>query len=346
MMIRRAAVAAAIAFLVPAAVPASAGVPLVPQPVKTGPADQFGPSADGDEWFGWTQFARPLYTAKAQAQPDGAPLVLRKRAGAHTFFGDFDPGADEAIFQDNGGRNVDANVYLFDLTTQGISGPGSGINTRYWEWSPEISGNFILFGRNRFERGSSPWKVILYDRTTHGTTVLDKVDNRCGCIFPQDVNERYATWVKCAVKCNVFVYDTQDDVTTKVPNPDRFQYAGSVSEEGRVYFVRSGRGCGANVRIRAWDITAGGPSEPVYAYPAGTELASSIHVVDGADGVHDLYFDQADCSDDGFRGDIYRISGVFSETTVTSALAVPSAGPVRPAGARRLPVRPDARPVS
>jgi hypothetical protein len=351
MMMRRAVAVAMFAVLVSTVVPASGGT-IVEQSVKTGPRDQWGPSAEGDEWFGWSEFARPLFRAVAQPMVAGEltdPVqVLRKRSNAHTFFGDFDPASDEAIFQDNGARSVNANVYLADLTNPGTySGPGSGINTEYWEWSPEISADWILFGRNRFDRGSSPWKVILYERATGDTTVLDKVENRCGCIFPQDVNERYATWVKCVARCNVFVYDTQDQTTTKIYNPDKYQYAASVSEEGRVYFVRSGRGCGANVQIRAIDLAAKDPTSslPVYSYPAGMELASSIHMVDGVDGVHDLYFDRADCNADRFQGNIYRILGVFSETTMTSVVADPSGGSGLAGGASRFLERPDARPI-
>ena len=347
-MLRRILASAAFVVAVGSVAPANAG--LSAESLKTGQADQFGPSADGDTWFGWSQYTRPLYTAKAEPLPAGGGDAqnLRRRDGAHTFFGDFDPGTTTAIFQDV--KNANSNLYLADLALPGTTSlPPDGVNTEDWEWAPEMSTNFILFGRNRFTRGSSPWKVILYDRNTSGFRVLDKVENRCGCIWPEDVNERYVAWTKCVRRCNVWVFDTQDESLQKVPNPDRQQYAAAVSEEGRVYFVRSGNRCGSTTTIRAWETEVGGAATVVeYTYPNGTNLAWALDVVDGMDGFHDVYFDQASCSDQSFRGDIYRIVDAHQELRPIlrgPAGAGDAAGAGDGAGAWRGPERPGARPI-
>lgn len=343
-MLRRILASAAFVVAIGIVAPASAGTDA--ESLKTGRLDQFGPSADGDTWFGWTQYNRPLYTAKAEPLPIGGDDAqnLRRRDGAHTFFGDFDPGANRAIFQDALGSN--SNIYLKNLVTGRTKVPPDGINTEDWEWSPEMSTNFILFGRNRFIRGSSPWKVMLYDRNTPGFRVLDRVENRCGCIWPEDVNDRYVAWTKCVQRCNVWVYDTQDESLQKVPNPDRQQYAAAVSEEGRVYFVRSGDRCGSTTTIRAWETEVGGTAAPVaYPYPSGTNLAWALDMVDGTDGAHDLYFDRASCSDRDFRGDIYRILDAHQELRpIFRGLAGAEDGDGH-AGPWRGPQRPGARPI-
>jgi hypothetical protein len=343
-MVRRSVALALFVIAVAGAVPAGAGTV---EPMKTGRADQFGPAADSDEWLGWTQFTSPLYTARAERFPvGGRSRTLRHRAGAHTFFGDIDPGTDTAIFQDAKGSN--SNVYLADLATAGAptSAPPAGINTPRWEWGPEISDAFILFGRNRFARPSSPWKVVLYDRTLRTFTVLDEVENRCGCIWPEDVNERYVAWTKCVARCNVFVYDTLDQSTRKVDNPDRQQYAASVSEEGLVYFVRSGNTCGGNAQIRVWDVMAGGTATTlVYDYPVGSNLAWALDVVDGVDGTHDVYFDRARCNDHDFKGDVLRIVDAFTELgPILRGPDADAAGAVS-TGPWRGPHRPGARPI-
>ena len=345
-MFRRILASAAFVVAVCSVLPASAGAA---ESLKAGRRDQFGPSAEGDGWFGWSQYDRPLYTAKAEPMPLGGGGIqnLRKRTGSQTFFGDFDPTSDRAIFQDALGSS--SNIYLKNLVTGRTSRPPDGVNTEDWEWAPEMSTNFILFGRNRFTRGSSPWKVILYDRLAQTFTTLDQVENRCGCIWPEDVNERYVAWTKCVRRCNVWVFDTQDESLQKVPNPERQQYAAAVSEEGRVYFVRSGNRCGSTTTIRAWEAEVGGPATVVeYSYPSGTNLAWALDVVDGADGAHDLYFDQASCSDQSFRGDIYRLVDAHQELRPIfrgPAGAVGAAGGGDAAGTWRGPERPGARPL-
>ncbi len=51
------------------------------------------------------------------------------------------------------------------------------------------------------------------------------------------------------MKCQVFRYTISSDRILRVPNPNAYQYAPSVSRDGTVYFARSGSACGANVRL-------------------------------------------------------------------------------------------------
>jgi hypothetical protein len=323
--------------------PASAGS-LVPEPVVTGKTDQFGPGAEGDTWVGWTQYVKPTFTAHIRMQDGADHRSFRRRDGSHSFFGGFDPTNDDVIFQDAKGAN--SNLYLYHVDTDDFGAPPAGINTDLWEWAPDISTAYILFGRNNFTNGSSPWRIVLYDRALQTFQVLDSVENRCGCIWPEAVTDRYAAWTKCEARCHVFVYDTLTDTRTRVPNPDKQQYAAALSEDGQVYFVRSGNSCDANPRILRYTIDTD-ETAFVFAYPNGTNLVSGLDLVDGADLNDDLYFDRAACNDERYRGNIYRIRDVF--TTVPpptiSGEGSSSEGRSSGSGAWRGPERPGARPV-
>lgn len=283
-----------------------AGTP-VPEPVVTGTVDQWGPGAKGDEWIGWSQFVRPEVTAHIRRQDGSDHRAIRRRADRHTYFGAFDPSAERALFQE---ARFNSNLFFYRIDTGGFTPPPAGINTDRWEWAPDMSDSFILFGRNRFTSRDAPWKVILYDRAAETFRLLDSAPNRCQCIWPETVNDRYATWTKCQGRCNVFVFDTLTLERTRIPNPDRQQYAIATTEDGQVYFVRSGNTCGANVRILRQAIDLLTPAEAIYAFPAGTDLRYRLHLVEGVDGNDDLYFDRLACSDRRFRGNIYRLRDV------------------------------------
>jgi hypothetical protein len=280
---------------------------LTPEPVVTGPIDQWGPGARGDDWIGWSQYVKPDVTAHIRMQDGSDHRAIRRRAGTHTYFGAFDPSAERVLFQE---ARFNSNVFFYRIDTEGFTTPPAGINTDLWEWGPDMSDSFILFGRNRFTNPDAPWKVILYDRMTETFRVLDSAPNRCQCIWPETVNDRYATWTKCRARCNVFVFDTQTLARTKMPNPDRQQYGIATTGDGQVYFVRSGTACGANVRIMRQPVDLLVPPVAIYAFPAGTDLRDRLSMVEGVDGNDDLYFDRFSCSDRRFRGNIYRLRDV------------------------------------
>ena len=311
------------------------GGDLVPEPVVTGKIDQWGPGARLDDWIGWSQFVKPLATAHIRTQNGVDHRAIRRRAGTHTYFGAFDS-VDRVLFQE---ARFNSNLFFYLIDTQGFAAPPAGINTDLWEWSPDMSDSFILFGRNKFTSPDSPWKVILYDRNATSFLVLDSAPNRCRCIWPETVNERYATWTKCRRTCNVFVFDTQTLERNRIPNPDKQQYRIATTEDGQVYFVRSGNACGGNVRIMRLSITdLLAPPELIYAFPSGTDLAARLYMVEGSDGNDDLYFDRASCADLRFRGNVYRLRDVnlapilspLSSAPAADASAGPKSGALPP----------------
>jgi hypothetical protein len=281
---------------------------LIEEEVIIGPTDQFGPAAEGDDWVGWSQFHDPYYGAHIRMADGTDHRRLVRRAGRHTFLGAFDPVSDRVIFQE---ALRSSNIYYYRTNTDQYVAPPAGINTDLWEWAPDMSETHILFGRNRFTTRRSPWKVILYNRVTKAFDVLAQAPNRCSCIFPETVNDRYATWTKCAGRCNVFVYEIETAVTTKIPKPSAArQYGAAPTEDGQVYFVRSSDTCGANVQIMRRPIDLSSGAEAIHQVPAGWDMRWRLYLVHGLDDNDDLYYDRASCSDNRYRGDIYVLRNV------------------------------------
>lgn len=309
-------------------------------PVITGSTDQFMPSAELDDWIGWSELRedRSRFDARIRMQDGTHNRALHRRSGSHSFTGGFARG--KVVFQDAKGSSSD--LFLYTLATGAYSAPPAGVNTDLWEWGADISNRFILFGRNKFLRNVSPWKVILYDRQARTFRTLDQTTNACACIFPEFVNDRYAVWSKCPNVCNVFVFDSETRTTTRVPNPGPiFNYNGSVTEDGEVYFLRAGLNCGQNVAVTRW--TLGEPAsdfEAIHAFPAGFDGVLRTYVVEGEDGHDDLYFDRANCDDNRYRGNIYVIRDVDLATPVA-----PVAPRTTGSGRRTVPVPPGAIPL-
>jgi hypothetical protein len=222
--------------------------------VEGGPGNQF--SGDGNStYLTWatnsTDHPRH-YDARARLLAGGGGFKMNA-SGTEGFAGDINGDTTEAAYQQVNGSS--SNILLYDLEARTRSAASSVVNTDLWEWAPSVSDGYILFGRNKFARPSSPWKVVLYDRNSDSTMVLDSVTNACGCIIPGQVSDDYATWTRCdRATCQAWYYDIAADTTARVPNPlDKQQYYPSVSAAtGDIYLVRSGNGCGQNVRRIRW----------------------------------------------------------------------------------------------
>jgi hypothetical protein len=298
-----------------------------PETVASGPTDQFLPMAELDDWVGWSEqrAGETRWDAHVEWPDHSHDRRLHRRSGSNSFTGGIARG--KVLFQDAKGPSSD--LFLYALATGDYSAPPSGINTDLWEWGPDISNRFILFGRNRFTRNISPWKVILYDRQSKTFRTLDQTTNACRCIFPQFVNDRFAVWTKCPNVCNVYVFDTDTGIKRKVPNPGpRNQYNGSVTEDGHVYFLRAGRTCGLNARVMRWTID-GGASEEIYGFPEGYDGGLRTYVVEKEDGHDDLYFDRVNCDDPRFRANVYVIRDADLATPIVTLAAPSSPGTKR-----------------
>ncbi len=196
-----------------------------------------------------------------------------------------------------------------------------GINTKLWEWSPTISPSYILFGRNSFRTLSSPWKVILYNRTTGVSKILASVKNRCECIFPGQVTDQYATWTKCSsTLCQSWYYTIATGALAKIPNPlgKQTYYPAVAATSNNMYFARSGTGCGVSTKIYRWNPATPGTTVLVSTLASGYDLSTSSLANRDA-GHDDVVIAQLVCGGQ-FNADILEISDADTATaTATQA---------------------------
>jgi hypothetical protein len=271
----------------------SATAEVTPIRILSGRTDQVGPAANA-AYLGFT--ANTLgspnhYDAFAKATADGSITQLNTRGDG--WFGGIRPDSNEAIYQQYNDKV--SNLRVIDLDTMQRSSPGTGVNTADWELDPSISQSWILFGR--ITNGEE--QVILYDRVSFVSSVLDSVPypgNRL--IRVGTVSEKYATWTKCGKSsCNVVYEDLIANTKGRIPNPNkRFFYFGSASDtSGKLYFVRSGDGCGLRTKIQSWNIGSADPFTTVVSFPDGFDVVTRTFTFVDA-GHDDVYFDRLRCS--------------------------------------------------
>jgi hypothetical protein len=246
-----------------------------PFDVKVEPGNQQNPAASAT-WFAWTQAPsdQPFRTqVRVEQSPiDGTDDVRVNPVGTRAWTGGID--GDTLVYQEHDAGN--SNIRLADLSafpSVAISDPPAGINTTRWEWHPTISTDttgdkWILFGRQNVATGAQ--RVIAFNTTDQVRRVLASVERRRYALYPGQVNGDWATWTACRPDCNVFYVNLVDgSPVQKVPRPSAVvhQYAASIRDDGTVYFVKSGRGCGANAGVRRYDADAATPRRIVYSLP-------------------------------------------------------------------------------
>jgi hypothetical protein len=307
-----------------------AGAVVTPTLVVGGAGDQITPNVDDGTvlWARSRSGDAGKYDVLAQIGTD-APFKVNPD-GTQGFGGSIE--GSQAIYQQVSNDGTSSDVELFDLSTQTTSAP-AGVNTGKWEWSPSMSGGYILFGRNDFSLPRSPWKVILFNTGDRSRVVLGKVRNDCACIFPGQVLDGIATWTKCVRTCQAYWYDVATLTTHKIPNPNaEAQYFPAPGPGGDIYFVRGGARCGQNVRLMRFDPAAASGSEftTLSALASGQDVSTRTYVDRDAGGHEDLYFDQLVCSG-GFDADIYVVQDAGS---VAGPLTHAPTAPLRGAVAR------------
>lgn len=303
------------ALLAVGAVPAAAvGTPV---PVKTTKAFEWAPAAahDGSHtYFAWTQdiLGKPKAPDSAFFQVDGGTTRRINPARTYGFLGDFDAGTSTLIYQQAAGTSSD--LYLYDVNTRSSLPTPTGINTAAWQWNPSIdtdSGSgtrWILYGENRFNGPTAPWRLFLYNATTHAKLKLDETTNRCGCLFAGDIAYPWVVWSK-GLNGNVWRYNIMTQVKNKVVLPrDRDEYYASATSDGTVYVAQAGDTCGAAAKL--WRVDSGGAATLVYALSAGSEPLS-INATDTGAGVT-LYSDRYFCKTK--TSNIFRIDDADTVT--------------------------------
>jgi hypothetical protein len=279
---------------------------LAEQPVRTAAVNEVNPAAAtdaGGEYVAWAQNSRAApkrYNAFIQHGTE--PRIKLNTAGQGWIGGISYP---RVVYQQI--VSGQSNLKLFDLATGIRSNPPTAVNSSKWEWHPTISGDWLFF--NRDDNATPTQRVILFNTATLASTLLDVVTRSTHFLMANQVNGNFVVWTKCAPVCNVFKRDIAAGTTTRLAKPStsppRDQYAAAVTSTGTVYLARSGRTCGASVRLVRF-----GPTDPatgtiVAALPSGRDMWISF-ARENADGSTDVFHDRVTCATE--RWDIYKIA--------------------------------------
>ena len=198
-----------------------------------GPGGQFQPAASGP-YTAWRQNTRRRPGHFNVVAKVGARRMRVNAPGTNAANGGISGHA--LVYQQwKGGRS---DLKRFNLRTRERTSMSGKVNTRHWEYWPSQSGKSLLFGRRK---GASERSIILYNRATKRTRVLDAVGSRRSFLGPGQVNGDFAVWWKCPknLKCSVFRYKISTRTKKRIPNGGWNHSAASVSPSGAVYLARA-----------------------------------------------------------------------------------------------------------
>lgn len=337
-MRNRAAVAAVLALLMlVATLPASAGPVVTIDPVKTTAKTEFLPAPGMSVthgYFAWTQRINGYWHVFLEVDNGSKARV---DTGRHGFAGSFAPGEDRLLYQriTFPGGDSQSDLRFYNGDSGGTSNLPNAINNDLWQWAPSYdlddSDNvWVLYGENRFNGPTAPWRVMLFDGSTGKKQVLSETTYRCGCIFPGTFAYPWISWSKGSNgdvwRMNVI---TEEKEKLSVPG-NRDEHAIGVTADGTAYVVQDGDRCGTHAKI--FRVDPDGTATLIASMPGGTE-PSTLAPYDTGAGI-DVYFDRYSCSTR--KLDIYVIRNAEAVTrTVPLHLG---SGNVTPAGGRRMPV--------
>jgi hypothetical protein len=220
------------------------------------------------------------------------------RARTDGYLGGFE--GDTLVYQEVRGRQ--SNIVLYDLTTRSRSNPPAGVNTSLWEWHPTISGDWLLFSRGNFRARLD--QVLLRNLTTGETRVLDRtrIGRGRGSEAGQ-VSGNHAVWYRCTPRCRVYRHDIAAGTTTLVPNPGAHHaYNPSVTDDGTVYFARSGKGCGVAVRLVR--VSPAGVTTVLAPLPRGWDVFHT-YALENRDSTTGVLYDRTRCRT--FVSDVFKV---------------------------------------
>ena len=304
-MARLSVIAALAASMLVVVVAGAQAAPVTLDPVLVGPKDDESPAATaGGDYLSFVRRRPgPNFKFDMWVRHGSDPLVKVNRHG-QAFAGGID--GNQLVYQLVYHQHT--TIRFYNLVTHGRRRPPRGVNEPgAASFFPSISGHWLLFGRERFGRRD---RLILRNMTRRpGTSrVLDEVTTRHHALFPGQVNGGWAAWTRITIRHGIFRASVRDyristKATSLISRPSGTnQYAASVDPQGRVFYVRSGLGCGKHVVIR--EHLPGGGDTALAALPAGSDIFTTFAVDEGG-GQTTVYFDRIKCSTG--QGDIYKL---------------------------------------
>lgn len=229
-----------------------------------------------------------------------------------------------------------SKVTSYDLAS-GTVGPDL-VASRFWEWSPSISGDWVLVGRNNVNMGQKrEWKrMLLVNITTDTTRTLDEVPG-ARYMWPGQVNGNWAVWQSCSKSaCPIYLHDIAANSTSVVPTGGFYAWAPAVSASGTVYYAVGSYRCGRGIEIVRYQ--PGGATDVIHAFPRGVD-AYDLYVDTSSGPPDDVYLARFDCQKGS--GDIAYLQGADSAAplapTPPVSLRVPLDGEATVPAYRRGP---------
>jgi hypothetical protein len=289
--------------LVPVAV--ALGPALAEEPVLTGARNESRPAiahARAGAVLVWT-LSRPSGLTDVYLRKGSNPRIKLNRTGT-AFSGDVDP--PWVVYQHILSGQSDIRFYRLDRHKH-VAAP-RGLNTERWELRPQISGNWILFQRDR--AGLARTDLLLLNRRTGAKRLLATgVYDLDRDLVSGQVKGNWATWEKCTPVCNAYLYNIGARVTTKLPKPSGPDpvnvWAPAVTAKGVVYAAQRVNDCGDAVQIvryrRSGDPATG---TALLTLPAGID-ADHLFARTKGDGSVQVHYTRVTCGDQE-KTDIYR----------------------------------------
>jgi hypothetical protein len=136
-------------------------------------------------------------------------------------------------------------------------------------------------------------RIVLYDFMLDQSTILDTAPTN-GIVFPGTVNGDWASWTECSPSdCRAWRYQISVEAKSEVPTKARLIYTSAVGQDGTVWYLQSGIGCGTNVRLRRHSLVTG--TALIVAFPSGVDAGVS-DLDDTNPGNRRVYFDRVRCA--------------------------------------------------
>jgi hypothetical protein len=271
---------------------AAAGVPS--SAVKTTGANEQNPAAT-PSWFAWTESPadhpnRTNVWAEPRPPIDGTDEFRVNPPGTRAWTGGIED--DELVYQEL--ESGDSDIRRFDLGTQQPLA-NAPINTNKWEWHPSISEDsngdtWIMFGRQNTSNFAQ--RILAYNVSDGVMRELQETTRSRYSLIPGQVNGDWATWTACRPSCQVRHVNLLGGPVRTVPRPNfvKHQYGSSISQDGTVYFVRSGARCGASVKLVR---RSAGSSQVLVDLPDNRDIFFT-YASDELDGTH-AFYDRVRC---------------------------------------------------
>lgn len=295
-----------------------------PIPVKATPApvNETAPAADGD-WFLWARGHANLGPDDLYLAQRGDSPRIRISAPGTTVAGGGGISGRTVVYAQVSEDPHRAGLYRFDLRTRHRVRLPAIVNSRYREYSPSVSGRFLVFQRNKRSGDTHVSRVVLYDLVTHRLRSLATVrwseqDTVMKQIDIGQINGEHVVWERQRIArvgdlsgtllgSSVWHYDIGAGTRDKVARPDGFEDGDpAVSADGTVYVTRYTHAEEDRV-VQVVRLPAGGTPE-VVLQPEFSHSASDLFVDDRVGHRHHLYYVHAEYfPEDTSEYDVYKL---------------------------------------